>query len=117
MLFILQGTCANDVLASQHAYFSAALSVRSKYDTAAALAAAGYTPNNTQGFTMAAFKAATSTAFGFPAVLSCDSNGNIEEVTVCLDKTLAAIQCPSATSDDCNANTLYIPATVNATMV
>jgi hypothetical protein len=46
------GTCAADVLKTEHAFFNATLVLRNQYDVIKALAAAGITPSNTQSFTV-----------------------------------------------------------------
>ena len=109
------GTCAEDVLPNQTAYFSTALELRAKHDVIKAMTAAGFPPSNTNGFTMAQMNAALATAYGSGALarVSCDANGNIEELSLCYDKQLELTPCGiSAAPGACaqaSTRTLYLP--------
>lgn len=107
------GTCAENVLATELDFFSTTLGLLGKYNTTQALAAASIYPSNTKGFSISAFHAATSKAWGAQAVVNCDNSGNIEEVAVCMDPNFNVIACPSTTTDDCSASTLYLPSSVH----
>lgn len=113
--FEKHGTCALDVLPNQTAYFSTALDLRAKYDVTKAMTAAGLPPSNTAGFTLAEMNAALAAAYGPNALarVSCDANGNIEELTLCFDKQLELTQCGiSAAPGGCakaTTRTLYFP--------
>jgi len=113
------GTCALDVLPSQAAYFAGALALRAKFDIVSAMTAGGFPPSNTAGFTLAQMNGALAAAYG-PGVLarvSCDGNGNIEELTVCFDKQLQPVACGvTAAPGGCSkatTRTLYLPATMH----
>ncbi len=103
-----------DVLPTEQKYFGAALNMRSQYDAVAALAAQNIVPSNTQGFTLAQLKGALTSAYGsgIDVTVSCDSNGNIQELTSCFDTNLEPISCPSYADGGCTASTLYLPASM-----
>jgi ribonuclease T2 len=102
------GTCAEDVLSSELAFFNATLALRAAYDPTPILAAAGITPSASTGFTLKAFQNAFVQATGFDALPSCASNGHINGVTVCVSKNLKAQSCGSVTYGTCKASTLYL---------
>ena len=112
------GTCALDVLPSQADYFAGALALRAKYDVVQALSAAGYPPSNTKGFTLTQMNGALAAAYGAGVLarVSCDANGNIQELVVCFDKQLQPEACGiSASPGACaqaSTRTLYLPATM-----
>lgn len=108
------GTCAEDLFPTEFAFFNGTLALRAQYDAVKALAAAGYKPSNSKGFTLSAFRKAMGAAYGTYPAVTCDKSGNIEGITWCIDKTLSAMPCPSATPDACSASTLYLPASMHA---
>lgn len=106
------GTCAT-VFNSQLAFFNGTLALRSRFDAVSALAKAGIVPSNTKGFSLQAFKSALQRAYGIDSVVQCDSSGNIQEVSQCLSASLApTVKCPGIVTDNCNAKTLYLPASL-----
>ena len=110
------GTCAENVLSSQLKYFSAALALRQQYDPIAALAAAGIVPSNTASFTLTQLNAALASSYGqsSDAVVSCDANGNIEEIAQCFTPSLAAMPCPSnASPGACSSADLFLPTSIS----
>jgi ribonuclease T2 len=112
------GTCALDVVGSQPGYFSDALALREKYDIVAALTAAGFPPSNDKGFTLTQMNDALAAAYGSNVLarVSCDANGNIQELVVCFDKQLQPLACAIAASPggckQASTRTLYLPATM-----
>ncbi len=84
------------------------LALRDTYDVTPALAAAGITPSASATFTPAQFQAAVTKAFGFPALLSCDSSGSIDGAVVCISKKGVAQSCGSVTYGKCSANALKL---------
>ena len=113
------GTCALDVLPSQPAYFATALELRARYNIESAMAAGGFAPSNTKGFTMAQMNAALAEAYGADVLarVSCDAGtGFIREMSLCFDKqTLQPLACPIASAPgactQASTRTLYLPAT------
>ena len=105
-------------MGSQPGYFSDALALRGKYDIVAALTTAGYPPSNTAGFTLAQMNAALASAYGSGVLarVSCDANGNIQELVVCFDTQLQPLACDVAASPgackQATTRTLYLPATM-----
>jgi ribonuclease T2 len=107
------GTCAEDVYPTEHDFFAGALALLAKYNATEALATAGIVPSNTKGFTMPALKQAFSTAYGGAPMVTCNSQGHVEGLTICINKqTLAVETCPSTESDSCSASTLYLLASM-----
>jgi ribonuclease T2 len=102
------GTCAEDVFPTMLGFMNGTLALRDKFDLTPALAAAGITPSTTKGFTPAALQAAAKAAFGFGVLPSCDKDGNIDGVVVCVGKDLAAQDCGSVKYGSCSADTLYL---------
>jgi len=102
------GTCAEDVFPTTLAYMNGTLALRARYDLTPALAAAGIVPSATKGFSPAALQAAATAAFGFPVLPSCDKEGNLDGVVVCVSKALKAQSCGSVKYGSCSANTLYL---------
>jgi ribonuclease T2 len=102
------GTCAEDVFPDQLAFMNGTLAIRDRFDLTPALAAAGIMPSATKGFSPAALQAAATAAFGFPVLPSCDKEGNIDGVVVCVSKQGAAQSCGSVKYGSCAANTLYL---------
>jgi hypothetical protein len=84
------------------------LGLRATYDVTAALAKAGILPSANNGFSLATFQSAVTKAFGFPVLPSCNSNGAITGVTVCISKQLKAQSCGTVKYGSCAANTLYL---------
>ena len=70
------------------------------------------------GFTLAQMNGALAAAYGSGVLarVSCDANGNIQELVVCFDKQLQPEQCGvSAAPGACRqatTRTLYLPATM-----
>ncbi len=106
------GTCATDVFPKTHDFFNGTLALRAAFDAMPALAAAGIKPSNTASFTLSAFHAALTKAYGAAPVVACDSQGRIETITFCVSKALGVIACPPSTTDDCSASQVYLPASM-----
>lgn len=104
------GTCATQY-SSQLDYFSGTLALRDKYDAVSALAKVGIYPSNTKGFTLQALKTAMSNAYGVKALVTCDKQGRIQEVWLCIGKDLQPTPC-NGVNDNCNAQMLYLPASM-----
>lgn len=102
------GTCAQDVLPTELEFFNTTLALRTMYDITPALAAAGITPSNTKSFTRAEFDEAIQSAFGYPILPACDSQGYLTGATVCVSKQFKIMSCGSVTYGKCTANTLYL---------
>lgn len=77
-----------------------------------ALARAGIRPSNTVGFTLQALKSALQAAYGIPAVVTCDSQGRIQEVWMCVAKSLGPAASCTGVADKCSASKLYLPASM-----
>ena len=86
--------------------------MRTRYDAVSALARAGIRPSNTVGFTLQALKSALQAAYGVPAVVTCDSQGRIQEVWMCIAKSLQPAATCTGVSDKCKAPKLYLPASM-----
>lgn len=79
-----------------------------------ALSAQNIVPSNTDGFSMTQLKSAMTSAYGsgMDIAVSCDSKGNIQEMTSCFDLNLNPIGCPSYVDGPCSASTLYLPSSI-----
>ncbi|KAG2486449.1 hypothetical protein HYH03_014896 [Edaphochlamys debaryana] len=88
------GTCALDVLPSEHKYFKTVLALHAQYDLEAALAAARILPSRTASYRTADLERAVQAAHGARPQLHC-SDGALSEVWMCLDKTLRPFDCPA----------------------
>jgi ribonuclease T2 len=102
------GTCATDVFPTELAFMNGTLALREAYDITPALATAGIVPSATATFSQAQFQAAVTKAFGYPALLSCDNNGNVNGAVVCVSKKGAAQSCGSVKYGTCSANALRL---------
>ena len=105
------GTCAT-VFNSQLDFFNSTLALRTRYDTVSALARAGIRPSNTVGFTIQALKSALQAAYGVSSIVTCDSQGRVQEVGVCVDKSLQPAAACTGVSDTCSATTVFLPASM-----
>jgi ribonuclease I len=103
-----------DVLPTQLQFFSAALNLRAKYDVVRALNSAGYPPSNSVGFTLAQLRSSLQSAYGsqIDITVTCDNNGNIEEMTQCFSPSLQPMPCPSNAAGQCSASTLFLPSSM-----
>jgi ribonuclease T2 len=107
--FEKHGTCATDVFPTELDFFNGTLALRAAYDIVPALAAAGISPSNTQGFTKSAFGAALKAAYGYTAVIVCDADGWISTAVQCIAKDLSLMACPSNVKSACTPSTVYLP--------
>jgi hypothetical protein len=96
------------VYPNELSFMNSTLSLRGKYDVTQALATAGILPSSTQTFTQKQFQDAMVTAFGYPALLSCNSNGEVDGAVVCVSKKGVAQSCGSVKYGSCSATSLKL---------
>ncbi|GAB2248367.1 hypothetical protein Droror1_Dr00008249 [Drosera rotundifolia] len=98
------GTCSESVL-TEHAYFAAALNLKSQAKTLVSLTAAGITPNGSF-YNLSDVLAAIKQGTGYDAYVQCntDDNGNSQlyQIYICVDTTgQNFIECPVAPNQNC----------------
>jgi len=102
------GTCCQDVLSTELAYFSAALKLNQKLDMDRALKNAGITPSKTRSYTFSQVQMAMKAAFGVDdATYWCrfsDHKQLLFQISICVDKNLRTMNCPKAAHLSCKSN-------------
>jgi len=105
------GTCAtynSTYITSQKDFFADALALRSKVGVTTALQSAGIVPSDTLKHKSDDIQYAISKALGAQAAISCDQDGNLETVTVCVRASLTVFDCPSSvTLNSCPTSVVY----------
>ena len=108
--FCKHGTCATDVLCTQHAYFAKALTLHNELDVEAALGAVGIIPDWNQTYSMNRLEDAIRKWFGVDeATYWCRfvrDNGETKQllyqVSLCLDKKFRVRNCPVMPRHSCD---------------
>jgi len=116
------GTCAltDSLTSTEYDFFNAALQMHTAAGITAALATAGITPSAYTSYQAGDIRAAIVTALGVTPIAGCE-DGNLVTMQVCVDKTLAFIQCPEVLyqSDSCGSDytaVYYNPIPAQATV-
>ena len=106
------GTCAADdpAIGSMYGYFYHGLGLRNKFSPASVLANKGIKPDDNYYYYESDVLSALKSGLGHNVVLSCDNYGNIEELDVCVDRSLAIMDCPSSSQSQCPSK-VYLPRT------
>eukprot|EP00753_Platysulcus_tardus_P016594 PLAT5869.1.p2 GENE.PLAT5869.1~~PLAT5869.1.p2 ORF type:complete len:225 (+),score=104.30 PLAT5869.1:29-676(+) len=106
------GTCAEKVssMATEHGFFSTALSLRKKTNLATVLSEAGITPSNSYYYDATTVSSALNKAFGTNTIIQCD-DGLLDSVQVCMDASFNYVDCPSSNDESCSGH-IYLPADV-----
>ena len=105
------GTCCEDVLPTEHDYFSHALALHDKLDMDAVLAAGGLVPSLTATYHLEQMDAALKAGFGVSrATYWCrfvkedgTSKQLLFQVSVCIDKEMVPRDCPVTAHQSCDA--------------
>ncbi len=98
------GTCAEQLapLKTELDFFTQAVNLAQKYNPVNFLAAAGITPGSGT-VSKSSFDAAIKSGFGGTPFTDC-SSGQLTGMGLCLDKTLAPMDCPSNLESTCSSD-------------
>jgi ribonuclease T2 len=87
------GTCAEDVIGGQHDYFKAVLRLHNELNVQAAFESAGIVPSNTRHYAAQQLRSAIEGVYGVVPHITCDQQGELAEVWMCISKELKPIDC------------------------
>eukprot|EP00882_Tetradesmus_deserticola_P005671 GHRQ01005971.1.p1 GENE.GHRQ01005971.1~~GHRQ01005971.1.p1 ORF type:complete len:293 (+),score=53.38 GHRQ01005971.1:302-1180(+) len=87
------GTCAEAIVGHQHAFFQTVLSLHSKLDIQEAFNARQIVPSNNVRYHAEGLKQALNDAYGVMPHITCDAQGELAEVWMCIDKKLRPVDC------------------------
>lgn len=88
------GTCAATVLGGhQHAFFADALALHWRLNVQAALRASGILPSNSRTYLVDDIKKAVDRVHGVLPHVTCDADGELAEVWMCVSKRLRPVDC------------------------
>ena len=92
------GTCSAPVLSSELNYFQTILTIRKKFNLLNLFVQSGVNPGTSAQFTAVEMANAISKSFGFAPDIRCNADPKgqkqMQEVYLCLDKTLNYMNCP-----------------------
>eukprot|EP00879_Flechtneria_rotunda_P012346 GHRR01012893.1.p1 GENE.GHRR01012893.1~~GHRR01012893.1.p1 ORF type:complete len:321 (+),score=91.96 GHRR01012893.1:250-1212(+) len=87
------GTCAKKLVGGQHSFFKAVLDLHEKLNVQAALESAGIMPSNKELYPVQDIKNAIEAEYEVMPHITCDGEGDLAEVWMCLNKKLKPIDC------------------------
>jgi len=90
------GTCSTFDI---HTFFQDVLNLHFKLDLVTALAKSNIVPNSGSSFTQDQIIKAIQNYYGTVPTLKCDDT-NLQEVAICVTKTLSLMDCPSSIGTD-----------------
>jgi ribonuclease T2 len=111
------GTCAianRSEIPSQSQYFQDSLAARQRYAPLANLEQGGIFPSDTKVLSTSTVMSVLQQGYGKRVGISCDSDGFLETVTVCLTADQDIFDCPSSVTANQCGSTLVFPATSSA---
>lgn len=106
--FLRHGTCAeaDPVMSTELEFFSTGLQLREKYNLYQILANHNILPSNTKSYALDDIRAAVTNGIQKQVAVTCQNN-ILDEIIICLDVNLNAIDCPSNIPQCGSANISY----------
>ncbi|XWV25984.1 T2 family ribonuclease [Tupanvirus soda lake] len=94
--FFKHGTCASTdyLFFSEFEYFNAGLILRNKYDLFKTLTNANIYPSNQDKYYLEEIFNAIKYMTNYNPAITCDDNGYLNEIIICMDPNLNLMDCP-----------------------